>query len=118
MCLEAAREALKRYGAPKVIHTDRGKQFMGKRFRKLFVEAGSRVSVGERGFRDNIVIERFWRSYKWECVYLRDKMGIKELKDVTKEWVKHYNSERPHQALGYKTPDEVYYGGLRKDVAA
>ena len=46
MCLEAAREALKRYGAPKVIHTDRGKQFVGKRFRKLFVEAGSRVSVG------------------------------------------------------------------------
>ena len=95
--------------APGVIHTDKGRQFTGRKFRKLFEESGSRISVGELGFRDNVVMERFWRSYKWECVYLREKLSLKELKDITKEWVKYYNAERFHQSLGYKTPDEVYY---------
>ncbi len=47
--------------------------------------------------------------YKWECVYLRGRMGLKELKEITRDWLRYYNSDRPHQALGYKTPDEVYY---------
>jgi len=118
MCVEAAKKALARYGKPKVIHTDRGKQFVGKSFTALFEDAGVSISVGSRGFRDNLLIERFWRSLKWECVYLRDRMGLKELKEVTKEWVEYYNSERPHQSLGYKTPDEVYYGLDCKEVAA
>jgi len=69
-CLEAAKEALREYGVPDMIHTDRGKQFTGKRFVTLFKEAGVKISVGELGFRDNVVMERFWRSYKWElCVF-------------------------------------------------
>ena len=109
-CLEAAEEALRKYGAPCIIHTDRGKQFTGKRFTKLFERAGSRISTGEFGFKDNILMERFWRSYKWECVYLRERMGLKELKETTRDWVRYYNSDRPHQSLGYKSPNEVYYG--------
>ena len=118
MCVEAARKALFGYGAPSVIHTDRGKQFAGRRFTTLFEEAGARVSAGEKGFGDNIVMERFWRSYKWECVYLRDRLGLRELKEVTGEWVDYHNRERPHQSPGYRTPDEVYYGESYKGVAA
>ena len=95
-----------------MIHTDRGRQFVGNRFSTLFKEAGSKLSTGDRGFKDNIVMERFWRSYKWECVYLRDRMDLRELKEITRVWVKYYNSERPHQGLGYRTPDEVYNGEM------
>ena len=100
-----------------MIHTDKGKQFTGKAFSSLFEEAGVSISVGKRGFRDNILIERFWRSLKWECVYLRDRQGLRELREVTGKWVKYYNSKRLHQSLGYKTPDEVYYGMDYKEVA-
>ena len=72
------------------------------------------VKALERGYRDTMLMERLWRSYKWECVYLREKVELKELKEVTKEWVEYYNKERPHQSLGYKTPDEVYYGEVSK----
>jgi len=68
-----------------------------------------KASVGGRGYKDNIYMERFFRSYKWEKVYLMEKMSINELKEITREWVEYYNKERPHQALGYRTPDEVYY---------
>ena len=67
--------------------------------------------IGERGYKDNIYIERTFRTYKWEYIYLMEKMGLKELKEKAEEWVRYYNSERLHQALGYRTPDEVYYGG-------
>ena len=117
-CVEAARKALSRYGRPRMIHTDMGKQFTGKAFSSLFEEARVSISVGKRGFKDNILIERFWRSLKWECVYLRDRLGLRELREVTREWVGYYNSRRLHQLLGYRTPDEVYYGVYYKEVAA
>jgi len=85
VCLEAAQKALARYGAPEMIHTDRGGQFVGKRFTALFKKAKVKMSVRERGFRDNLVMERFWRSYKWEFLYLRDRLGFKELREVTRQ---------------------------------
>ena len=79
--------------------------------------AWARISVEERGYKDNILIERLFRSYKWECVYLRDRMNLKELKEITKERVKYYNKGRPHQSLGYKVPDDVHYGeGWKKHL--
>ncbi len=54
--------------------------------------------------------KRFWRTYKYECLYLSEVRDLRGLKELTKEWVRYYNSERVHQALGYRTPDEVYYG--------
>ena len=65
-----------------------------------------------------MLIERFWRSLKCECVYMRDRLGLRELKEVAKKWVGYYNSRRLHQGLGYRTPDEVYYGMDYKEVAA
>ena len=64
VCAKAAEKALAKHGSPVMIHTDKGKQF-------LLSNAGAKISVGERGFKDNIVMERFWRSYKWEFVYLQ-----------------------------------------------
>jgi len=61
-CIEAAKKAIKKYGAPKIIHTDRGKQFLGRRFRSLFEQEETLISIGYMGFKDNINIERFWRS--------------------------------------------------------
>ena len=63
-------------------------------------------------------LERVLESLKWECVYLRDKLGFRELREVTGKWVRYYNSKRVHQLLGYKTPDEIYYGVDCKEVAA
>ena len=117
MCVEALELAIKKYGVPEIMHTDRGKQFMGRRFQGILEEAGVRISVGEGGYKDNILIERLFRSYKWECVYLRDRVNLKELKGITKEWVKYYNKERPHQSLGYKLPDDVYYGEIVKKAS-
>jgi putative transposase len=111
ICFEAVDEAVRKYGVPKVLHSDRGTQFTSRRFRVYLEERGIRSSFGERGFRDNILVERFWRTYKYECLYLREVRDLKDVKEVTKEWVKYYNGSRLHQALGYRTPDEVYYGG-------
>lgn len=112
MCVEALELAMKSYGVPEIMHTDRGRQFMGRRFQRILENAGVKISVGEKGYKDNILIERLFRSYKWECVYLGDRLSLKELKEITKEWVEYYNRERPHQSLGYKVPDDVYYGGM------
>ena len=110
LCFSAIDEAVRRYGVPKVVHTDRGSQFTSRRFLVYLEGLGVRSSFGERGFRDNILVERFWRTYKYECLYLREVRDLRGLKELTKEWVRYYNSERIHQALGYRTPDEVYYG--------
>ena len=63
------------------------------------------------------MIERFWRTYKYECLYLWEKMELKELKEKTMEWIRYYNSKRHHQALGYKILDEVFYGQEQPAVA-
>ena len=114
MCLEAAKEAIKKYGFPEIIHTDKGRQFMSDEFIRLFKEQGVKISVGDMGFRDNIYIERFWRTYKYECIYLREINTLKDLREITKEWVSYYNSDRLHQSLEYRTPNEVYYGTVGK----
>ena len=114
MCLEAAKEAIKRCGVPEIIHTDKGRQFMSDEFIRLFKEQGVKISVGDMGFRDNIYIERFWRTYKYECIYLREINTLKDLREITKEWVSYYNSDRLHQSLEYRTPNEVYYGTVGK----
>jgi len=117
MCVGALESAIKKHGMPEIMHTDRGRQFMGRRYRKILEESGVKISVGERGYKDNILIERLFRSYKWGCVYLRDRMDLRELKEITKEWVDYYNRERPHQSLGYKVPDDVYYGEVVKEAS-
>jgi putative transposase len=113
-CVEAAEEAVRKYGYPEIIHADRGKQFLSRDFLKVFRDGSgreiSKASFGKKGYRDNIYVERFWRTYKYECLYLQDINSPRDVKEVSRKWIEYYNGERLHQSLGYRTPNEVYYG--------
>jgi len=113
-CIEAAREAVGKYGYPEMVHTDRGSQFVSEGFRRVFVRqdgTSSRFSLAGRA-QENPYVERFFRSYKYECLMLYELKTPQEVKEVSQKWVRYYNKERPHQALGYKTPDRVYQTGV------
>ena len=83
-CIEAAREAIYKHGSPEVIHTDKGKQFVGNEFTRLLKDFRIKLSISEEGFKGNILIEKFWRTYKYECLHLWDKMDLKKVKEKTK----------------------------------
>ena len=110
-CVEALKEALARYGRPEIFNTDQGSQFTSDAFTGVLEGAGVRISMDGKGrCHDNIFIERLWRTVKYEYLYLHAFEGGQELKTGLKSWVAWYNRQRPHQGLGYQTPDEVYTG--------
>jgi putative transposase len=110
-CLEALEEALARYGRPEIFNTDQGSQFTSPRFTGVLTEAGIRVPMDGRGrWRDNVFIERLWRSLKYECVYLNAFETGSEARAGLGRWIGYYNTERPHSALSGRTPDEAYAG--------
>jgi putative transposase len=95
--------------APRIGNTDQGSQFTALAYLEAVAEAGTRVSMDGRGrCLDNVFVERLWRSLKYEDLYLRDYEDGLELERGRCNWFAHYNDERPHQALGYATPREVY----------
>ncbi len=101
------------YGYPEIIHLDRGEQFLSKDFLDVFNDKEEKItcrfSFGERGYIDNIYIERFWRIYKYESLNLHDISTLRDVKEISQKWLDYYNKQRPHQSLKYKTPDEIYY---------
>jgi putative transposase len=108
-CLEALEEALARFGKPEIFNTDQGSQFTSQAFTGALERAGVRISMDGRGrFLDNIFIERLWRSLKHEDVYLKHYGDGREARAGIASWIAFYNSRRPHQALGYKTPMSVW----------
>ncbi len=110
-CTDALDEALARYGAPEIFNTDQGSQFTGFAFTGRLREAGIRISMDGRGrCMDNIFIERLWRSLKYEAVYLHEIADGLTARRVIGEWIGFYNTERPHSALGGRTPAEAYRG--------
>jgi putative transposase len=111
-CVEALQEALTRYGTPTIFNTDQGSQFTSTDFTDVLRAAGVRISMDGKGrWMDNVFIERLWRSLKYECVYPREWEHGLHLKDGIGVWMRYYNTDRPHSALGDRTPDEAY-GGL------
>ena len=109
-CVAALEEALARYGRPEIMNTDQGSQFTSAEFVGTLITAGVRVSMDGKGrFMDNIFCERLWRSLKYECVYLNAFATGSEARLGIGNWIDGYNARRPHQALGYRTPDEVYF---------
>jgi putative transposase len=110
-CVEAWRAALKAgTRAPLIANTDQGSQFTAEEYLAAVETAGTRVSMdGRRRWVDNVFIERLWRSYKYEDVYLRDYVDGDQLHAGAQAWFAHYNHHRPHQALDYATPAEVYF---------
>ena len=121
-CVGALGEALGR-GRPEIFNTDQGAQFTSETFTGMLEGHGVRVSMDGRGrCYDNIFVERLWRTVKYEEVYLRDYADLAEARQSLKAYFRFYNEERPHQALGYRTPAEAYFAGhqagLREDGAA
>ena len=106
-CIDAMEEALRK-GKPKIFNTDQGSQFTAEAFTGLLEKHGIRVSMDGKGsYRDNLFIERLWRTVKYEEVYLKAYEGGREAWTSLGQYFRFYNTERPHQALGYRTPAEV-----------
>ena len=112
-CVQALEEAL-RQGVPEMFNTDQGAQFTSQVFTGLLEQYGVRISMDGKGrYTDNLFIERLWRSLKYEEVYLKAYAGGKEARAGIGRYFDFYNLERPHQALGYQTPAEVFINGKK-----
>ena len=107
-CVEALRDAL-RTGKPVVFNTDQGSQFTGKAFTEILEQRGIKISMDGKGsYRDNLFIERLWRTVKYEEVYLKAYQNGKDARIGISDYFRFYNTARPHQALGYRTPGDVF----------
>jgi putative transposase len=108
-CVEALKEALDKYGRPEIFNTDQGVQFTAAAFIEQLEAQGVRISMDGKGrFLDNIFIERLWRSLKYEEVFIKAYATVAEARIGIGAWLKFYNDERKHQALGYRTPSEIF----------
>jgi len=108
-CLKAVNNALKSGQKPEVFNTDHGSQFTSNDYTKILIDKGILVSMDGKGRAlDNIFIERFWRTIKYEHIYLKEYKDGKSLFDGLLEYIQFYNYERKHQALLYLTPNQVF----------
>ena len=118
-CVESLNEAILKYGKPDIFNTDQGSQFTSIEFTKVLKENNIKISMNGKGRAlDNIFMERTFRSLKYEEVYLSDYEDMGECRKSIRNYFRFFNEERVHQALRYKTPDEVYYGNLTKTKIA
>lgn len=109
-CIEAVEEALSRYGKPEIFNTDQGSQFTSLDFIKLLKDAEISISMDGKGaWRDNVFVERLWRSIKYEEVYLHAYKTVSDARLGIGRYLAFYNSRRPHSSLDRKTPDQVYF---------
>ena len=109
-CLEALEEALE-HGKPEIFNTDQGCQFTSESFTGRLRKAGIRISMDGRGrVFDNILIERLWRTLKYQDLYIRDYQTVMDLSSGLDAYFRFYNNEKPHQSLENRTPAMVYYG--------
>ncbi len=108
-CIEDLTEALSKYGKPEIFNTDQGPQYTCNAFLSILEANEIQISMDGRGRAlDNIFVERLWRSVKYEKIYLNEYSSVPALKSGLEDYFSFYNQERPHQSLGYQTPDEVY----------
>lgn len=115
-CVEAAKRALST-GTPDIFNMDQGSQFTSEAFLKVFEGTGVQISMDGKGRAlDNIFIERLWRTVKYEEVYPGQYRDMKQAREKLTEYFKYYNSGRPHQSLGYRTPEEVHLDSGRSKI--
>ncbi len=118
-CVEALEEALARHGKPDVFNTDQGSQFTGQEFTGVLLRAGVAISMDGKGaWRDNVFVERLWRSVKYEEIYLRAYDTVGEARASIGRYLAFYNGRRPHSSLDRKTPDQAYFDKLPQTAAA
>lgn len=111
MVTRAVKKAVEKYGIPEIINSDQGSQFTSNEYIDLVKSYSStKISmVGKGRATDNIAIERFFRSYKWERIYLMHPETVREVKDITSEYIETYNYKIGHQSYNYQTPAEIYF---------
>jgi putative transposase len=118
-CIEAVEEALARYGRPEIFNTDQGSQFTSIDFTGLLHRHEIAISMDGKGaWRDNVFVERLWRSLKYEEVYLRAYDSVGEARRSIGRYFDFYNGKRPHSSLDRKTPDQAYFGDGLSSLAA
>jgi len=125
-CIEAVEDAMARFGKPEIFNTDQGSQFTSREFTGLLIAAGIRISMDGKGaWRDNVfadaalrVVERLWKSVKYEEVYLRAYASVSEARASIGRYLDFFNTRRPHQGLGRQTPDQAYFNALLPIPAA
>jgi putative transposase len=118
-CIEALEEALSKNEKPEVFNTDQGSQFTSEAFTGRLKENGIRISMDGRGrWRDNVFVERIWKSIKYEEVYLHAYGSVSEARARIGRYIEFYNSMRPHSSLKALTPDRVYFNRLPESMAA
>jgi putative transposase len=109
-CMDGLESAIARFGCPQIFNTDQGCQFTDRAFVGTLKTRGIAISMDGRGaWRDNVFVERFWRSIKYEEVYLRAYESASEAKAFIGRYITFYNASRPHSSLDGRTPDEVYF---------
>ena len=108
-CVEALEEALASHGRPEIFNTDQGSQFTGEAFTGALTRNGIAISMDGKGaWRDNVFVERLWRTIKYEEVYLRAYAGVTQARASIGRYLGFYNGNRPHSSLGGKTPEQAY----------
>ena len=119
-CIDAVEEALAKYGRPEIFNTDQGSQFTSAAFTGLLLKNKIAISMDGRGsWRDNVFVERLWRSVKYEEVYLRAYDSVADARaSLGRAFLVFYNALRPHSSLDARTPDHAYFNHLPQPAAA
>ena len=110
LCTDILKEAISNFGLPEIFNTDQGSQYTSPVHTNILEMNNVKISMDSKGRAlDNIFIERFWRSLKYENIFINDYGSVKELKQGISKYIQFYNTERFHQSLEYSTPDDIYY---------
>jgi putative transposase len=118
-CIEAVEEALAKHGTPEIFNTDQGSQFTSTDFIKVLAAHEIKISMDGKGaWRDNVFVERLWRSIKYEEVYLRAYVIVSEARAGIGRYLTFYNSRRPHSSLDGRTPDQAYFNQPMPEAVA
>ncbi|MFN9676308.1 MAG: transposase, partial [Betaproteobacteria bacterium] len=112
-CVQAVEEAIAKHGRPEIFNTDQGSQFTSQAFTDVLAGRGIRISMDGKGaWRDNVFVERLWRTIKYDEVYLRAYESVSQARAWLARFIEFYNTRRPHSSLDRKTPDEFYFASL------
>lgn len=112
-CIDAVEDALAKYGCPQIFNSDQGSQFTSVEFTRMLINNGIQISMDGKGaWRDNVFVERFWRTIKYEEVYLHAYDTVDEARQSISGYLDFYNARRPHTALDQRTPDQAYFNSL------
>lgn len=118
-CVDALEEAIMKYGRPEIMNTDQGSQFTSSAFIGLLQEHSIQVSMDGKGcWRDNVFVERLWRTIKYDEVYLKAYDSVSHARASLGQFINFYNNRRPHQSFAGKTPDMIYFANLPQENLA